>query len=63
MITDIGTESVIIGIDWLRFHNPEIDWNTGRFSLSRCPIKCRSKAKRNKPKETKTSAEHPRELN
>ncbi|OJA13394.1 hypothetical protein AZE42_12609, partial [Rhizopogon vesiculosus] len=64
MIMDLGSKDVIIGIDWLRFHNPEIDWNTGKFSLSRCPIKCTSKArKRSKTKETKTCEECPRELN
>ncbi|OAX30501.1 hypothetical protein K503DRAFT_705198 [Rhizopogon vinicolor AM-OR11-026] len=63
MITDLGSEDVIIGIDWLRFHNPEIDWNAGKFSLSRCPIKCLKARKRSKTKETKTSVEHPRELN
>ena len=24
-VTDIGPENVIIGIDWLRYHNPSID--------------------------------------
>ncbi|KAG2344272.1 hypothetical protein BDR05DRAFT_834921, partial [Suillus weaverae] len=29
MITDLGSDNVIISIDWLRYHNPEIDWNAG----------------------------------
>ncbi|OJA12955.1 hypothetical protein AZE42_12842, partial [Rhizopogon vesiculosus] len=57
MITDIGSESVILGIDWLRFHNPEIDWNAGKFSLSRCPIKCFAKAKKKPAKAKKEVVE------
>ena len=41
-VTDIGPEDVIIGLDWLREHNPEIDWETGSFKLSRCPDTCHS---------------------
>ncbi|KAG2085771.1 uncharacterized protein F5147DRAFT_549049, partial [Suillus discolor] len=26
MVTDLGSDDIIIGIDWLRYHNPEIDW-------------------------------------
>ncbi|KAG2744893.1 hypothetical protein P692DRAFT_20743030, partial [Suillus brevipes Sb2] len=46
MVTDLGSDDVIIGIDWLRYHNPEIDWNAGKFALTRCPISCKKKAKR-----------------
>jgi len=46
MVTDLGSDDVIIGIDWLRYHNPEIDWNAGKFALTRCPISCEKKAKR-----------------
>jgi hypothetical protein len=46
IVTDLGSDDVIIGIDWLRYHNPEIDWNTGKFALTHCPISCKKKAKR-----------------
>ncbi|OSX55685.1 hypothetical protein POSPLADRAFT_1093241, partial [Postia placenta MAD-698-R-SB12] len=36
-ITDIGPEDVIVGLDWLREHNPEINWEEGSLKLSRCP--------------------------
>ncbi|OSX58572.1 hypothetical protein POSPLADRAFT_1152697, partial [Postia placenta MAD-698-R-SB12] len=26
-VTDIGPEDVIVGLDWLHDHNPEIDWD------------------------------------
>lgn len=32
-VTDIGPEDVIVGLDWLCKHNPEIDWETGSFKL------------------------------
>ncbi|KAF9801706.1 hypothetical protein IEO21_10049 [Rhodonia placenta] len=40
MVTDIGPEDVIVGLDWLREHNPEIDWESGSLKLSRCPETC-----------------------
>ena len=40
IVTDIGKEDVIIGLDWLREHNPDIDWECGSLRLSRCPASC-----------------------
>ncbi|KAJ8590174.1 hypothetical protein M405DRAFT_710246, partial [Rhizopogon salebrosus TDB-379] len=31
---------VIIGFDWLRKHNPLIDWCTGNIVFTRCPSPC-----------------------
>ena len=31
VITDIGTDEVIMGIDWLRYHNPDINWREGQI--------------------------------
>ena len=39
-VTDIGSEDVIVGLDWLRKHNPEIDWDQGMLRLLRCPETC-----------------------
>ena len=39
-VTDIGDDDVIIGIDWLREHNPDIDWAKGSLCLTRCPARC-----------------------
>lgn len=44
-ITDIGPEDVIIGIDWLRRHNPEINWDEGTLKLNRCPNDCQVTAR------------------
>ena len=35
--------SVILGMSWLRHHNPEIDWKTGEVKMMRCPDKCGKK--------------------
>ena len=32
--------SVILGMPWLRCHNPEIDWKTGEVKMTRCPDEC-----------------------
>lgn len=44
-VTDIGPEDVIIGIDWLRNHNPSIDWYEGIVVMDGCPDGCQSKVK------------------
>ena len=31
---------VILGILWLAYHNPEIDWKIGEVKMMRCPDKC-----------------------
>ena len=35
--------SVILGMPWLRCHNPEIDWKMGEVKMMRCPDKCGKK--------------------
>jgi len=35
--------SVILGMPWLRRHNPEIDWKTGEVKIMRCPDECGKK--------------------
>jgi hypothetical protein len=45
MVTDLGSDDVIIRIDWLKYHNPKIDWNVGKFVLTCCPISCEKKVK------------------
>ena len=53
VVTDIGEEDVIIGLDWLREHNPEVDWERGSLRLSRCPEACPAHRKASRPVETK----------
>jgi len=37
--------SVILGMPWLRCHNPEIDWKMGEVKMTRCPDECGKKWK------------------
>lgn len=40
-VCDLGDKDAIIGHTWLFSHNPEIDWQSGKVQLSRCPPKCK----------------------
>ena len=31
LVTELGNQKVILGYPWLQEHNPDIDWQTGRF--------------------------------
>ena len=37
--------SVILGMPWLRRHNPEIDWKTEEVKMTRYPEECGKKWK------------------
>ncbi|THG93741.1 hypothetical protein EW145_g8291 [Phellinidium pouzarii] len=39
-VCNLGKTVLILGHNWLKKHNPEIDWITGEISLTRCPISC-----------------------
>ncbi|KIM63045.1 hypothetical protein SCLCIDRAFT_75639, partial [Scleroderma citrinum Foug A] len=41
-VTCLGKVPLILGHDWLKKHNPDIDWTTGDIRLSRCPPECKS---------------------
>src|SRR5215471_343236 len=41
-VTEIGDQDLILGLPWLREHNPEVDWETGEVKMSRCPSKCQT---------------------
>ena len=38
--TSLGKDSIFIGHDWLKKHNPDIDWTTGEVNMTRCPKTC-----------------------
>jgi hypothetical protein len=40
VVTDLGPEDVVLGIEWLRQHNPDINWSEGKLNFSRCPATC-----------------------
>src|SRR5215475_9521956 len=39
-VTRLGKEKLILGLPWLKEHNPEINWVTEEVKMSRCPEKC-----------------------
>src|SRR3979490_384680 len=39
-VTNLGKQDLILGYTWLEEHNPEIDWQTRKITMSRCPAKC-----------------------
>jgi hypothetical protein len=44
LVTDIGDDRIMMGIDWLKKHNPGINWQTGEIQFTRCPENCQKKA-------------------
>jgi hypothetical protein len=39
-VTRLGKQSLILGYNWLRNHNPEINWQTKDVKMSHCPVQC-----------------------
>jgi len=39
-VTNTGDHDVLLGMDWLSKHNPNIDWATNTITLNRCPTTC-----------------------
>ena len=52
-ICDLGDKDAIIGHTWLFSHNPEIDWQSGKVQLSRCPPQCKVEVNRRKENSNK----------
>ena len=39
-ISGLGKQSLILGYNWLKDHNPKIDWEKGEVEITRCPLRC-----------------------
>ena len=39
-VTNLGKTEIFLGHDWLKLHNPLIDWQTGLIEFTRCPSSC-----------------------
>jgi len=39
-ITNTGQHEILLGTDWLKAHNPSIDWSTNRLHFDWCPPQC-----------------------
>jgi transposase InsO family protein len=40
-VTDLGKSDLFLGHEWLQYHNPSVDWQTGLLKFNRCPKRCR----------------------
>src|SRR6202045_1183940 len=40
LLGKIQSHKVILGHDWLKRHNPDIDWKKAELSLTHCPPQC-----------------------
>ena len=40
LVTDLKISSIFIGFNWLKMHNPEIDWIEPSIQFTRCPKEC-----------------------
>ena len=36
----LGKQNLILGYDWLKDHNPKIDWEKGEVEMTRCLLQC-----------------------
>jgi len=39
-VSGLGKQSLILGYDWLKDHNPKIDWEKGEVEMTCCPLHC-----------------------
>jgi len=39
-VTNIGRHDILLGTDWFRAHNPQIDWAKNNLRLDHCPTSC-----------------------
>ena len=39
-VTNIGWHDILLGTDWFRAHNPQIDWAKNKLCLDNCPTSC-----------------------
>jgi len=41
-VSRLGKQSLILGYNWLKDHNPKIDWEKGEVEMTHCPLQCES---------------------
>jgi len=39
-VSGLGKQSLILGYDWLKDHNPKVDWEKGEVEMTRCSFCC-----------------------
>jgi len=39
-VSGLRKQNLILGYDWLKDHNPKIDWEKGEVEMTRCLLRC-----------------------
>jgi len=39
-VSSLGKQSLILGYNWLKDHNPKVDWEKGEVKMTHCPLWC-----------------------
>jgi hypothetical protein len=39
-VANLGKTELFIGHEWLKKHNPSVDWKTSALTFNRCPAEC-----------------------
>jgi len=39
-VSGLGKQSLILGYNWLKDHNPKVDWEKGEVEMTHCPLRC-----------------------
>jgi len=39
-VSGLGKQSLILGYNWLKDHNPKINWEKGEVEMTCCPLRC-----------------------
>jgi transposase InsO family protein len=39
-VTNTGSSNAVLGLQWLRFHDPLVNWGHGKLFFVRCPASC-----------------------
>jgi len=39
-VSRLGKQNLILSYDWLKDHNPKIDWEKGEVEMTCCPLRC-----------------------
>src|SRR5713101_2763990 len=43
-VTQLNSANIFLGLDWLRHHNPLVNWNMGQLQFENCPKECQQSA-------------------
>jgi len=62
-VTQLGKQDTILGMTWLKKHNPEIDFTTGSVKLTCCSPRCCTGCRNEAREEHRASKEQARVIN